>query len=246
MKEKNDLPTNNNVSQAFITDICSIIDNGRRTAYESVGNIMIQTYWNVGKRIVEEEQKGNERAEYGKRIIEQLSNELTHRYGKGFSKRYLAYFRKFYLTISDMEILQTRLQNLTWSHILTALRADSETSIRWYLNMASQEMWNVRTLSRNISTQYFERHFEQPNLDMREENPNKFELLKNPIITEFLGLKQDISFSEQELETAIINHLQDFIMEMGRGFAFIGRQQLVRTDTQDYFIDLVFYNVILK
>ena len=150
MKEKNYLPTNNNVSQAFITDICSIIDNGRRTAYESVGNIMIQTYWNVGKRIVEEEQKGNERAEYGKRIIEQLSNELTHRYGKGFSKRYLAYFRKFYLTISDMEILQTRLQNLTWSHILTALRADSETSIRWYLNMASQEMWNVRTLSRNI------------------------------------------------------------------------------------------------
>lgn len=145
-----------------------------------------------------------------------------------------------------MEILQTRLQNLTWSHILTALRADSETSIRWYLNMASQEMWNVRTLSRNISTQYFERHFEQPNLDMREENPNKFELLKNPIITEFLGLKQDISFSEQELETAIINHLQDFIMEMGRGFAFMGRQQLVRTDTQDYFIDLVFYNVILK
>lgn len=246
MKEKNDLPTNNNVSQAFITDICSIIDNGRRTAYESVGNIMIQTYWNVGKRIVEEEQKGNERAEYGKRIIEQLSNELTHRYGKGFSKRYLAYFRKFYLTIGDMEILQTRLQNLTWSHILTALRADSETSIRWYLNMASQEMWNVRTLSRNISTQYFERHFEQPNLDMREENPNKFELLKNPIITEFLGLKQDISFSEQELETAIINHLQDFIMEMGRGFAFMGRQQLVRTDTQDYFIDLVFYNVILK
>ena len=89
MKEKNDLPTNNNVSQAFITDICSIIDNGRRTAYESVGNIMIQTYWNVGKRIVEEEQKGNERAEYGKRIIEQLSNELTHRYGKGFSKRTL-------------------------------------------------------------------------------------------------------------------------------------------------------------
>ena len=147
MKEKNDLPTNNNVSQAFITDICSIIDNGRRTAYESVGNIMIHTYWNVGKRIVEEEQKGNERAEYGKRIIEQLSNELTHRYGKGFSKRYLAYFRKFYLTISDMEILQTRLQNLTWSHILTALRADSETIIRWYLNMASQEMWNVRTLS---------------------------------------------------------------------------------------------------
>lgn len=147
------------MSKVLITDICSIIDKGRKTAYESVGNIMIETYWNVGKRIVEEEQKGKERAEYGKRIIEQLSSELTLRYGKGFSKRYLAYFRKFYMTISDIEILQTRLQNLTWSHILTALRADSETSIRWYLQMASQEMWNVRTLSRNISTQYFERHF---------------------------------------------------------------------------------------
>ncbi len=200
----------------------------------------------MGQRIVEEEQKGTERAEYGKRIIEQLSKELTFRYGKGFSKRYLAYFRKFYLTISDIEILQTRLQNLTWSHVLTALRADSDVSIRWYLQMASQEMWSVRTLDRNISTQYFERHFSQPQLAMTETEPNKLELLKNPIIAEFLGFKQDNSFSEQELETAIINHLQEFIMELGRGFAFMGRQKLVRTDTQDYFIDLVFYNVILK
>lgn len=246
MENKHSLQITGDISSNFINEICTIIDNGRQTAYNSVSDIMINTYWNVGKRIVEEEQKGSERAEYGKRIIEQLSNELTNRYGKGFSKRYLAYFRKFYLTISDKEILQTRLQNLTWSHILTALRADSEVSIRWYLQMASQEMWNVRTLSRNISTQYFERHFEQPNLNLQEENPNKFELLKNPIVAEFLGLKQEISFSEQELETAIINHLQDFIMEMGRGFAFMGRQQLVRTDTQDYFIDLVFYNVILK
>lgn len=107
-------------------------------------------------------------------------------------------------------------------------------------------MWSVRTLDRNIGTQYFERHFKQPQLTMKEENPDKLELLKSPIVAEFLGFKQDYSFSEHELETAIINHLQDFIMEMGRGFAFMGRQQLVRTDTQDYFIDLVFYNVVLK
>ncbi len=207
---------------------------------------MIETYWKVGQRIVEEEQRGAERAEYGKHIIEHLSNELTYRYGKGFSKRYLAYFRKFYLTINDIAILQTRLQNLTWSHILTALRADSEVSIRWYLQMASQEMWSVRTLDRNISTQYFERHFSQPQLPIKEEEPKKLEMLKNPIVAEFLGFKQDNSFSEQELETAIIDHLQEFIMELGRGFAFMGRQKLVRTDTQDYFIDLVFYNVILK
>lgn len=211
-----------------------------------MNSAMIETYWKVGQRIVEEEQRGAERAEYGKHIIEHLSNELTYRYGKGFSKRYLAYFRKFYLTINDIAILQTRLQNLTWSHILTALRADSEVSIRWYLQMASQEMWSVRTLDRNISTQYFERHFSQPQLPIKEEEPKKLEMLKNPIVAEFLGFKQDNSFSEQELETAIIDHLQEFIMELGRGFAFMGRQKLVRTDTQDYFIDLVFYNVILK
>lgn len=233
-------------NQGLVNDVCTIIDEGRQKAYASVNSTMIETYWKIGKRIVEEEQCGNERAEYGKRIIEQLSNELTMRYGKGFSKRYLAYFRKFYLTIDDIQILQTRLQNLTWSHILTALRADSMESIRWYLLSASQEMWSVRTLDRNISTQYFERHFRQPQLPMKEEHPNKLELLKNPIVAEFLGFKQDYSFSEQELESAIIGHLQDFLMELGRGFAFVARQQHVRTDTQDYYIDLVFYNVILK
>ena len=234
------------VNQGFVSDVCNIIDEGRQKAYSSVNSLMIETYWKIGKRIVEEEQCGNERAEYGKRIIEHLSNELTMRYGKGFSKRYLAYFRKFYLTIDDLQILQTRLQNLTWSHILTALRADSKESIRWYLLSASQEMWSVRTLDRNISTQYFERHFRQPQLPMQEEQPNKLELLKNPIVAEFLGFKQDYSFSEQELESSIITHLQDFLMELGRGFAFVARQQHIRTDTQDFFIDLVFYNVVLK
>ncbi len=244
--------TNSNASvmhiseEMLVNDVCAIIERGRTQAYAAVNNAMIETYWRVGKRIVDEEQSGQERAAYGQHIIELLSNELTLRYGKGFSKRYLAYFRKFYLTISDLEILQTRLQNLTWSHVLTALRVDSEVGIRWYLQMAAEEMWTVRTLSRNISTQYFERHFKQPQLPVTEKEPSKLELLKNPIVAEFLGFKQDVLFSEQELESAILNHLQEFIMEMGRGFAFMGRQQLVRTDTQDYFIDLVFYNVILK
>ena len=207
---------------------------------------MVETYWRIGQRIVEEEQKGQQRAEYGKQIIKQLSVALTHEYGKGFSARYLAYFRKFYLTVPDIKILQTRLQNLHWSHIHRILSVDNEVAARWYLTTASQEMWSVRTLDRNISTQYYERHFKQPQLPMKEEHPDKLELLKSPIIAEFLGFKQDNSFSEQELESAIISHLQDFIMEMGRGFAFMGRQQLVRTDTQDYFIDLVFYNVVLK
>lgn len=234
------------IDRFFVDDVCLIVEDGRQTAYSAVNSTMLETYWKVGQRIVEEEQKGAERAEYGKHIIEQLSQELTLRYGAGFSARYLRAFRKFYIVVPNFEIWKSRFPNLQWTHVFRTLRVGDETAIRWYLEMASQEMWSVRTLDRNISTQYFERHFSQPQLVMTETEPNKLELLKNPIVAEFLGFKQDNSFSEQELETAIIDHLQEFIMELGRGFAFMGRQKLVRTDTQDYFIDLVFYNVILK
>lgn len=230
----------------LFNDICHIIDDGRQQSYTAVSNAMIETYWNVGRRIVEEEQQGLERAEYGERIIEKLSKQLTHQYGKGFGARYLRSFRKFYLLVNDYKIWKSRFPNLTWTHIYKSLRIEDKTATRWYLETASQEMWSVRTLDRNISTQYYERHFVQPQLPMKEEHPNQLELLKNPIVAEFLGFKQDTSFSEEDLETAIISHLQEFMMEMGRGFAFMGRQQLVRTDTQDYYIDLVFYNVVLK
>lgn len=227
-------------------DVCRIIDNGRQQAYNAISQQMIDTYWQIGKRIVEEEQQGKDRAVYGERIIEALADKLTMNYGKGFSTRYLRSFRKFYLVASDFPIWKSRFPNLTWTHVFKTLRVEDETAIKWYLETASQEMWSVRTLDRNISTQYYERHFVQPTLPTKEEEPNKLELLKNPIIAEFLGFKQDNSFSEEELESSIIGHLQEFLMEMGRGFAFMGRQQLVRTDTQDYFIDLVFYNVVLK
>ena len=227
-------------------DVCHIIEQGRERAYNAVSQQMVETYWNIGRRIVEEEQQGKERAEYGEQIIEKLSKQLTILYGKGFGPRYLRSFRRFYLIFDNYEIWKSRFPNLTWTHIYKSLRIDDPIAIRWYLETASQEMWSVRTLDRNISTQYYERHFAQPQLPTAEIEPNKFELLKSPIIAEFLGFKADTSFSEEDLETAIIGHLQDFLMEMGRGFAFMGRQQLVRTDTQDYFIDLVFYNVVLK
>ena len=200
------------IPSALLADIKHIIEHGRQQAYAAASKAMIDTYWHIGQRIVEEEQHGLERAGYGERLIDALSEELTKEYGKGFGKRYLAYFRKFYLTIPDIQILQTRLQNLNWSHILVVLRVDDATAIRWYLEMASTEMWSVRTLDRNISTQYYERHFVQPQLPMKETEPNKFELLKSPIVAEFLGFKEDASFSEEELETAIISHLQDFLM----------------------------------
>ncbi len=145
--------------------------------------------------------------------------------------------------------MQSRLQNLTWTHLTKVFRVEDPVAIRWYLTEAAREMWSVRTLDRNISTQYYERHYQQPSLpESHPENTstNKLELFKSPLIAEFLGFKQDSSYSENALEAAIISHLQEFMLELGRGFAFMARQQLIRTDTQDYYIDLVFYNVVLK
>jgi predicted nuclease of restriction endonuclease-like (RecB) superfamily len=237
-------PQTNEVS--FINDIKKIVDEGRRAAYCSVNAIMIETYWRIGQRIVEQEQKGSARAEYGAQLIELLSAELTRTYGNGFSSRYLRAFRHFYIVFPDIEIWKSRFPNLTWTHIFRTLRVNDETAIRWYLESSAKEMWSVRTLDRNISTQYFERHFKQPQLLTDNSKSEKPELLKSPIIAEFLGFKQDETYSESKLENAIINHLQEFIMEMGRGFAFVARQQLNRTAAQDYYIDLVFYNIILK
>lgn len=232
----------------LIADIKQIVNVGRASAYSAVNAAMIATYWNIGRRIVEEEQQGKERAEYGKEIIKMLSMELTHEFGAGFSERYLRSFRQFYIVVPNFEIWKSRFPNLQWTHIYRTLRVGDETAIRWYLETASTEMWSVRTLDRNISSQYYERHLVQPQLpsekDIDKVQPS--ELIKSPVIAEFLGLKQDVKYSESELESAIINHLQEFVMEMGRGFAFVKRQQLIRTDASDYYIDLVFYNIELK
>lgn len=235
----------------FFNDICSIIESGRRQAYAEVSRLMIESYWKIGQRIVKEEQKGNKRAEYGAQLIDELAAQLTHIYGKGFSGRYLRAFRKFYLSFPDYEIWKSRFPNLTWTHVFKTLRVEAPVAIRWYLTEASREMWSVRTLDRNISTQYYERHYQQPALsnhqpDLAPSKADAMELFKSPVIAEFLGFRQDDSYSESDLESAIIAHLQEFMLELGRGFAFMARQQRICTDTQDYYIDLVFYNVVLK
>jgi predicted nuclease of restriction endonuclease-like (RecB) superfamily len=236
-------------TESFIGDIKRLVEQGRNAAYGAVNAVMIETYWRIGQRIVEQEQKGKERAEYGTQLIEMLSAELTKSYGKGFSVRNLWLFKQFYLTFNDLEILHTRVQNLTWSHYRMALRVEDPVAARWYLQTASTEMWSVRTLDRNISTQYFERHFKQPQILESPENksvPDKLEILKSPIMAEFLGFKQNTDFSETDLEKGLISHLQDFLVEMGRGFAFVARQQHIFTDMGDFYIDLVFYNYLLK
>lgn len=241
--------------KSFVDDIKQIVKKGQKAAYGSVSAIMTETYWNIGKRIVEQEQQGKERAEYGKHLIDLLSEELTKEFGKNYSKRNLFYYKKFYLCFSDWEIVNACVHNLTWTHFRALLRVLDENARIWYLREAAEQVWSSRTLDRNIATQYYYRLLQSPKKEKviaemkqktAEYETNKFELLKNPIVAEFLGFRTEDSFSETELESAILSHIRDFLMEMGRGFAFVARQQHIVTDTEDYYIDLVFYNIELK
>lgn len=240
----------------FLSDAVAIVEKGRQTAYASVNQAMIATYWQLGKHIVEFEQGGAERAEYGKKIIASLAHTLTERYGKSYNARNLYYFCQFFQNFPREEILNSRVQNLTWTHFRHLLRVDNREIRNWYMKEAAQEQWSVRTLDRNISSQYYERLLlsqrkEPVKQEMQEKTAalqqDKLEFIKNPVVAEFLGLSPNTDFTESDLEGSIIIHLSKFLMELGKGYAFVARQQHIRTDAgNDYFIDLVFYNYILK
>jgi predicted nuclease of restriction endonuclease-like (RecB) superfamily len=240
---------------SLIEDAKNIVENGRNTAYQSVNAAMVMTYWQLGKRIVEEEQNGQKRADYGKALLKTLSKQLTEAFGKGFSTRALRQFRQFYLTFPQIEKWNTRVPFLTWSHFRCLLRVTNEKAREWYLTETVSQTWSARTLDRNISTQYYERlllsqNTEPVKAEMEAKTAayqaDKLEFIKNPVVAEFLGLSSNIDFTESELEQSIITHIQKFLMEMGKGYAFVARQQHIRTELDDYFIDLVFYNYILK
>lgn len=238
----------------FIGEVESFIEKSVNAANSAVSSIIVVTYWNVGRMIVEEEQNGKSRAEYGKQIIQQLSERLTRKYGNNYSKRNLQYYRKFYQCFNDLEIVNTCVHNLNWSHFRRLLSVTSDDARIWYTKEACEQMWSVRTLDRNIATQYYERLLLSPKKDaviaeMKSKTASykdsKFELIKNPVIAEFLGF-QNNDYSESQLESAILTHIRDFLMELGKGFAFVARQQHIVTESEDYFIDLVFYNIELK
>lgn len=241
--------------QTAVEDIKRIIASGQTYAYQAANKAMVLTYWQIGKRIVEQEQKGEKRAAYGKQLICLLSEELTKDFGRGFSERNIRNFRKFYVLFPDEKIWQTCLPNLTWSHICCLLRVTDEDARIWYMNETSKECWSSRTLDRNIGTQYYYRLLQSPKKEKvmaemqektKDNQKNRFELLKSPIVAEFLGFKNEDTYLENDLESAILTHIRDFLMEMGKGFAFVARQQHIVTETADYFIDLVFYNIELK
>lgn len=239
----------------LVSEVRKIIEAGRKQAYVSVNASMILTYWNVGKRIVEEEQNGESRAEYGKRILSLLAEELESDYGDNYSERRLRDYRQFYLYFNRLEIWHSRVPNLTWTHFRHLLRVEEETVRLWYMKEAASQLWSTRELERNINTQYYHRllaNQQDKNADVVDINAKqntedqKLEFIKNPIVAEYLGLKPNRDFQESDLESAIIAHIENFLMEMGKGFALVDRQMHIPTEKQDYYVDLVFYNYILK
>ena len=241
------------ISKNYINEIKTILKNARQKAYTAVNSAMVEAYWEIGRRIVEEEQNGKERAEYGKEILQNLSKELTEEFGKGYSYRTLREIRQFYLMFSDFEKWRTVSAKLTWSHFQKVLRVSDEKARIFYLTEAAENMWSVRTLDRNISTLYYNRIVASIDKKIVEnemkEKTKKLqaeEFIKNPVVLEFLDLPTNMSYTENELEKALTDDIQKFMMELGKGFAFVESQQQIRTENSDFYIDLVFYNYILK
>ncbi|MCO5230213.1 MAG: PDDEXK nuclease domain-containing protein [Chitinophagales bacterium] len=239
----------------YILEIKTILAQARQKAYTAINSAMVEAYWMIGKRIVEEEQGGEDRATYGKQIIQNVSAELTKEFGKGFTERNIRNFRQFYILFQEVSIWKTLFSKLQWSHFQRVLKVSDEKARTYYLNEAAANNWSIRTLDRNISTLYYQRLLSsQVKDDVENEMQEKtkdfqndaFEFIKNPAVLEFLNLPVSYSYTEVELEKALIDNLQKFILELGKGFAFVERQQLVRTETSDFYIDLVFYNYILK
>ena len=241
------------ISNNYINEIKKILKNARQKAYTAVNSAMVEAYWEIGRRIVEEEQSGRERAEYGKEIIKNLSKELTEEFGKGFGERNIRNIRQFYILFSDYEKWKSLISKLTWTHIQKVLRVSNEKARIFYLTEAAENMWSVRALDRNISTLYYNRIVASiDKKTVEDEMKEKIkslqteEFIKNPVVLEFLDLPTNMSYTENELEKALTDDIQKFMMELGKGFAFVERQQHIRTENSDFYIDLVFYNYILK
>ena len=239
------------------SDAEHIIDAAQSFSRKAVNVALVRRNWLLGKRIAEEELPSNGNAEYGAKVIPELSKHLTAKYGKGFNRSHLYRYVQFYKAYPEIVATTSRQFSnvLSWSHYLVLLRVSNKKTRDWYEHEALEQDWSVRTLDRNVSTLYYERMLMSQNkepviAEMEEKTSayqaNRLEFIKNPVIAEFLGVPQDKSYVESDLENAIITNLQKFLMELGKGYAFVARQQHIKTDLDDFYIDLVFYNYILK
>ncbi|GEB72748.1 hypothetical protein PC2016_3930 (plasmid) [Pseudoalteromonas carrageenovora] len=238
-------------NSALLSDIKSVIVEARALVRQTVNNTMVHAYWQIGRLIVEDEQLGNTRAQYGKKILKSLSTQLTAELGKGFDVTNLRNMRRFYLAFEKQETLSLE---LSWSHYNVLARIENPAARLWYMEESAEQHWSVRALERQIGTLYYERLLSSKNKQpVEQEAQEKTQVLvesakdylRDPYILDFLNL-QDKSYQENELEQGIINNLQQFLLELGKGFAFVERQKRLRFDDEDFYIDLVFYNFKLK
>ena len=237
-------------------DACNIIETAQKVAYSAVDLTLVHRNWLLGKRIADEELNGESRAEYGAEVIKKLSKDLNAQYGRGYTKTNLYNFYSFYKMYPEIFHSESGKSNvkLSWTHYRVLIQVKDDIAREWYENEALRETWSVKALQRNISSQYYYRILKTQDkavveTEMKEltsEYQTKLEFIKNPVIAEFLGMKEDTSFLESDLEQCIIDNLQKFLMELGKGYAFVARQQHIHTEKEDYYIDLVFYNYILK
>ena len=233
----------------FYEEIKSIIDAARNKVYQSANNAMIEAYWLIGKSIIAE-QGGEDRAVYGDKLIKELSVHMTKDFGKGFTVANLKNMRQFYLTFPNEDALRSE---LSWTHYRLLMRVENENARQFYLDEAVNSQWSTRQLERQINTFFYERLLSSRNKeDVAQEiktlEPPKTpeDIIRDPYVLEFLGLTPNDDFYESDLEQALITHLQNFLLELGRGFSFVARQKRITFDGRHFRIDLVFYNYILK
>ena len=243
----------NNAIESLHGDIRRILDEARHHVRQTVNDTMVQAYWHIGRLIVENEQGGAARAVYGAKLLPELSQRLTSEYGKGFSPQSLWNFRQFYLTFPN---LSTAWRELRWSHFKLLMRIKDPQIRDWYAAEALSQGWSVAALDRQIGTLYYERLLSSQNKDAvrgeaialiaEQAAPDPRDFIRDPYVLEFLGAQPGATLYESELESGLIAQLQAFLLELGKGFAFVARQKHLRVENEDCFIDLIFYNYLLK
>lgn len=252
---------------SLFNDIKEILNNARKNSIRAVNFSMVSAYWQIGKRIVEESQSGKKRAKYGQAILITLSERLNKEFGKGFSVQNLEFFRKFYLTFpedsksfalrknsSSVEIPSLR-SELSWTHYRLLMRVEKEDARNYYITECIEQNWSTRTLERQINSLYYERLLSSKNKkalkdksieESKKDKPGILDFVKDPYVLEFLNLQPKATLFEKDLETELLNKLQGFLLELGRGFSFIARQKRISAENDHFYIDLVFYNYIIK
>ena len=236
--------------KVIFEEVKKVLQEARNKVYKTANNAMVEAYWNIG-RIIVEKQSGNEKAEYGAALLKNLSKEMTKEFGKGFTLTNLKYMRQFYLTFPKSHALSDQ---LSWTHYRLLMRVENENARNFYIEETIKSNWSTRQLERQITTLFYERILSSKNKEKVSQEIYKLEpkknlpedIIKDPYVLEFLGLPENIDFLEKNLEQSLINHLQKFLLELGRGFSFVARQKRITFDGRHFYIDLVFYNYILK